>query len=68
MIVSIPRPNATHIASDSRAAVDKAMSIVDGTSNLRKPWMLQVDGDLWYIFASALKGIIPFGRLGSRAT
>ena len=55
MIVSIPRRNATHVASDSRAAVDNAMSIIDGTSNLRKPWMLQVDGDLWYIFASALE-------------
>ena len=62
MIVSIPRPSATHIASDSRAAVDKAMGIVDGTSTSRKPWLLQPDGDLWYIFASALnaKGFHTF--------
>ena len=54
MIVSIPRPNATHIASDSRAAVDKAMSVIEGTLKLRRPWILQVDGDLWYTFAPAL--------------
>ena len=69
MIVSIPRPDATRIASDSMAAVDKAVGIIEdniaavdqptssgkGTSSSRKQWLLQPDGDLWYIFESALK-------------
>ena len=69
MIVSTPRPHATHVASDSMAAVIKAMGIIEdniaaadqatssgsGTSSSRKPWLLQPDGDLWYTFECALR-------------
>ena len=69
MIVSIPRPHATHVASDSMAAVVKAMNIIEdniaaadqatssrnSSSSTRRPWLLQPDGDLWYTFESAVK-------------
>ena len=62
MLVSIPRPKATHIASDSLGAVIKANDIVYGTGSRKKPWMLQPDGDLWETFdnATRTKGVHAF--------
>ena len=62
MLVSIPRPKATHIASDSLGAVIKANDILYGTGSRRKPWMLQPDGDLWETFdnATRTKGVHAF--------
>ena len=62
LIIALTVPRAVHIASDSRAAVDKFMRMVgiakawNECSNTEwwpkknpfgKPWGLQPDGDLW---------------------
>ena len=49
-IVAVVAPGPIHLATDSKAFLDKAKSVhqlVEQQRQPRRPWALQTDGDLW---------------------
>jgi hypothetical protein len=55
VISAMAKPIGLHIALDNRGVVDRANSIIDGTSYSRKPFALRDDGDLWQAFTDAVQ-------------